>query len=176
MTHLRLATRTAITCFGLACLAIVLCGIGLNAPRAQAQDLGPAAAPDCTINVTATASCVSGLVVLNWTADSINHETAKVSVSYMSLSDGPYELNSSNGYKGSWNLATGASSEPAGTATFTLQYKSGYTWHNLPNQTKSVAALSCNTPTAVDLQTFTASSGAWSNFMAQVRHFLGTAR
>ena len=176
MTHLRLATRTAITCFGLACLAIVLCGIGLNAPRAQAQDLGPAAAPDCTINVAATPSCVSGLVVLNWTADSINHETAKVTVSYMSLSDGPYELNSSNGYKGSWNLATGAGSVPAETATFTLKYKSGGYWHNLPNQTTPVAAISCNTPTAVDLRTFTAASETGFAFMDRLWHVSGIAR
>ena len=175
MSHLRLTTRTAIICLGLACLAIVLCGIGSAAPRAQAQDLAPAAAPDCTINVTATASCVNGVVVLNWTADSINHEIAKVKVSYMSLSDGPYELNSSNGYKGSWNLATGASSEPAGTATFTMQYKSGYSWYNLPNQTKSVAALSCNTPTAVNLRTFTASSWTGHALIDRLWHVLGVA-
>ena len=160
-----------ITCLGLACLAIILCGIGLNTPRAQAQDLGPAAAPDCTLTVTVTASCVAGHVVLNWTAKT--DVTSKLTVSYMGATAGPTDLKSSNSYYASGSLDTGVGSEPAGVATFTLYYNSG---SSHLTKTPSVAALRCNAPTAVNLRTFTAASGAEFAFIDRLWHDLGIAR
>jgi len=159
MTCPRLSTRTAIIRLWLALLAVVLCGIGLNTPHVQAQDLAPAVAPECTVTVNATASCVNGYVVLTWSAQA--DALARVTVSYAGLNSGPYDLAVPT-FKVEGSLHTDFGSSLATVATFKSEYWSGSRWVNLTPQTKSLDAISCNTPTAVSLRTFTAANGGHS--------------
>jgi len=160
MTFPRLSTHTAITRLWLAWLAVALCGIGLRAPHVQAQDLAPAVAPECTVTMNATASCVDGYVVLTWRAQA--DAFARVTVSYMGLNLGPHELaDPTVTFEGSLHTNSGSA---ATTAIFTSEYWSGSRWVTLATQTKSVAPLSCNTPTAVSLRTFTAGANGGHSF------------
>jgi hypothetical protein len=168
----RFSTRTAIIRLWLALLAVALCGIGLRAPYVQAQDLAPAVAPECTVTVNATASCVDGHVVLTWRAQA--DALARVTVSYMGLNSGPYDLAPT--FKVEGRLHTVVGSAPATVATFTSQYWSGSRWVNMTTQTKSLDAISCNTPTAVRLSTFTATSGTRFAFLDQIWHAFGITR
>jgi hypothetical protein len=111
-----------------------------------------------TITVNATASCVDGHVVLTWSAQA--DALARVTVSYMGLNSGPYDLAPTFKVEGRLHTVVGSAS--ATVATFASQYWSGNRWVNMTTQTKSLDAISCNTPTAVRLSTFTAANGGRS--------------
>jgi hypothetical protein len=172
MTCSRLSTRTAIIRFWLVLLAVALFGIGLRAPHVQAQDLAPTVAPpEYTVTVNAAASCVDGYVVLTWSAQA----AARVTVSYMGLNSGPYDLAAPT-FKVEGSLHTDLTSAPATVVTFASEYWSGSHWVTLAPQTKNVAPLSCNAPTAVSLRTFTATSGTGFAFVNRLGQILGIAR
>ncbi len=175
MTCSRLITRTAMARLWLAWLAIALCGIGLSTPHVQAQDLAPAVAPPrYIVTVNAMASCVDGYVVLTWSAKA--DTVARVTVSYMGLNSGPWDLAVSP-FTVEGTLYTDSGSTSATTVTFKSEYWSGSYWVALPTQTESLEAIGCNnTPSAVHLNTFTATSGMWFGFLEQLRHAVGIAR
>ena len=175
MTFPRFSTRTAIIRLWLALLAVALCGIGLGAPLVQAQDVVPTVAPpEHTVTVNAAASCVDGYVVLTWSAQAA--ADARVIVSYVGLISGPWDLTSPT-FTVKGTLHTDSRSASAMTTVFTSEYWSGSGWVPLPTQIESLEAIGCNNiPTAVHLNTFTATSGMWFVFLEQLRHALGIAR
>ena len=154
MTYPRLINRTAIIRLGLVWLSVILCGLGVSARHVQAQALTPAGAPEATVTVNATASCSDGRVVMTWSAQA--DTVARVTVSYMGLNSGPYDLVAPT-FKAEGSLNTDFGEAPATGVAFTSQYWSAGGWVNLATQTKSLEAIGCrNIPTAVHLRTFTA--------------------
>jgi hypothetical protein len=173
MTSPRLTTHIAIFRLCLVWLAVALCLVGLSAPHVQAEALTPAVSSECTATMSATASCMDGHVIMTWCAQS--DTVARVTVSFMGLNSGPYDLAAPT-FKVDGMLNTDFGSVPATQATFMSQYWSGGDWVTLATQTKSLEAISCNAPTAVHLSSFTATSGMWFTFINHLRHASGIAR
>jgi hypothetical protein len=151
-------------------LALALCGISLSTPRIQAQELTPTVAPEHAVAVEATATCVDGHVVMIWSAwaDTV----ARVTVTYMGLNSGPYDMAAPSAKVGG-ELHTVFDSVPDSTVTFASQYWSVSHWETLAPQTKGLGAIRCNVPVAVHLSTFSAASGIRFTFLERLGRAFG---